>query len=301
VTSLRRLTVERGESLLTFLLGSLGLKRRAAKNLLKFGAVSVNGVQVRQFDHALAVGDDVVVDSVQSSAAAVRLKSARIQVVYEDDDLIVLDKPTHLLTVATPGDKTDTLFYRLTDYLRSRDPANPGRAWVVHRIDRETSGLVLFAKSEQAQLALQAAWPTVEKVYMAIVEGAPEASQGTITGYLTEASSLQVFHNDHQTPGARLAITHYRLLQTRGEYSLLEVRLQTGRKHQIRVHLAGMGCLVAGDLRYGSKHDPCKRLALHACELSLAHPGTGAPLRFSSPMPEAMRRLFPIRRAGPTP
>lgn len=210
----------------------------------------------------------------------------------------MLEKPAGLLSVGTADDKTDTLFFRLNEYLQAHDPAHPERAFVVHRLDRETSGLVLFAKHDHVQRQLQKAWPKVEKVYLAIVEGRPDPTEGTITGYLTETTALHVFHNDHRTPGGRLAITHYRLLQTRGDYSLVEVRLQTGRKHQIRVHLAGLGCLVAGDRRYGSKEDPCHRLAPHAGTLAFDHPTSGERLRLHSPLPAAMSRLFP---KGPGP
>lgn len=295
MTILRQLTIERAEPLLVCLMGTLGLKRKDAKNLLKFGAVAVNGVVVRQFDHPLAIGDQLVVQGAQTAAAEGRLDYAQIQVVFEDAALIVLEKPAGLLTVGTDSAETDTLFFRLNEYLRTHDADNPQRALVVHRLDRETSGLVLFAKSEEVQRRLQESWPQVEKVYRAIVEGEPEPKHGTITGYLTETSALQVFHNDHRTPGGRLAITHYRWLQTRGDYSLVEVRLQTGRKHQIRVHLAGLGCLVAGDRRYGSKVDPCGRLGLHACALAFTHPLTGESLRFNSALPAAMGKLFPSR------
>ena len=130
----------------------------------------------------------------------------------------------------------------------------------MHRLDRETSGLLLLAKSVEAQSLLQAAWHQTEKTYLAIVIGRPEPASGTITSYLIETSTLQVVSRDDEASGGRQATTHYRLLQSRGEFSLLELRLETGRKHQIRVHLAGLGCLVAGDRRYGAKLDPCRRL-----------------------------------------
>ena len=140
---------------------------------------------------------------------------------------------------------------------------------------------------------MQEAWPTVEKTYLAIVIGRPEPEQGTVASYLTETTALQVFSNDHQTPGGRWAVTHYRLLKSRGNYSLLEVRLETGRKHQIRVHLAGLHCIIAGDRRYGAKLDPCRRLALHAHALAFDHPTTGERLRFTSKLPAALQKLFP--------
>ena len=293
MTILRRTTVPRNEPLLAYLIGSLGLKRRTSKNLLKFGAVAVNGTTIRRFDHPLAVGDEVLVSDAQTTAAASRLEHARIHVVYEDEALIAVEKPSGLLTVATSDDKTDTLFYRLNEYFRSVCPANWDRARVVHRLDRETSGIVLFAKSTQVQSLLQAAWPEVVKTYLAVVEGRPQRKRGTITSYLTETTALQVYSNDHQTVGSRLAITHYRLLQSRGDLSLLEVRLETGRKHQIRVHLAGLGCPVAGDRRYRAKSNPCERLALHANSLALAHPLAGKRLDFNSPLPSALHKLFP--------
>jgi 23S rRNA pseudouridine1911/1915/1917 synthase len=162
--------------------------------------------------------------------------------------LIVVEKPAGLLTVAAHQGETATLFVRLNEYLQGVHAPSPHRALVVHRIDRETSGLVLVAKSFEVQHRLQAAWSEIEKLYLAIVVGQPEPAHGTISSYLTETATLQVFSNDHPTPNGRLAITHYRLLQARGDVSLLEVRLETVRKHQIPVHLADLGCLVAGDM-----------------------------------------------------
>jgi 23S rRNA pseudouridine1911/1915/1917 synthase len=293
VTTLCRFTVLHVEPLLAYLIASLELKRKDIKNLLKCGAVTVNGATVCQFDHLLAIGDDVVISDLHTAVAAGELRRARIDVVYEDDAIVVLDKPAGLLTVATASEKTDTLFCRLNRYMQRRNDAGPGSALVVHRLDQETSGLVLFAKSEPVQRLLRSAWATVEKTYQAAVVGVPNPVQGTITTYLTETKALQVFSNNHQTLGSRLATTHYRLLQTCGPFSLLEVRLATGRKHQIRVHLAGLGCPVAGDRRYGAKPDQCDRLALHAVALALAHPLSGEHLRFESQLPAAIRKLLP--------
>lgn len=289
----RRSTVTRSEPLLAYLLGTMGLKRRTIKNLLKFGAVAVNGSTVRQFDHLLAIGDRVLVSDVQTAIATGRLEYARIQVVHEDAALIVVEKPAGLLTVATSAGETDTLFFRLNEFLRGRRATDPDRALIVHRLDRETSGLVLFAKTVQTQYELQTAWSAVEKIYQAVVIGRPEPESGTIRSYLTETSELQVFSNDHPTPGGRLAITNYRVLQTRGDFSLVEVRLDTGRKHQIRVHLAGLGCPVAGDRRYGAKLNPCRRLALHAKRLAFDHPSTGERIGLNSPLAAALHKLFP--------
>ncbi len=269
------------------------MKRKDIKNLLKFGAVSVNGVSVRQFDHLLAVNDLVAVGDLRKAAAEGDLKRARIQVVYEDDAIVVIDKPAGMLTVATENGKADTLYSRLNRSMKRANRGGPDAAFVVHRLDRETSGLVLFAKSDPVRRRLQEDWGAVEKIYQAGVVGVPDAEQGTIATYLTETTALQVFSNDHPTEGSRRARTHYRLLRTCGPFSLLEVRLDTGRKHQIRVHLAGLGCPVIGDRRYGKKSEQGDRLALHATSIALAHPLSGEPLRFESPLPAAIRKLFP--------
>jgi 23S rRNA pseudouridine1911/1915/1917 synthase len=205
----------------------------------------------------------------------------------------VVDKPSGLLTVATDREKRDTLFVRLNGYLKVRAPSRQSRVWVVHRLDQETSGLVLFAKSEPVKRQLQENWPTVKKFYWAVVEGCPKTDEGTITNYLIEnRKSLKVFASDQPTPEARIAISHFHLLKTDGTRSLVEVRLETGRKHQIRVHLAGMGCPVVGDVRYGAISNACGRLALHACQLDLSHPVTHEPLSFRSPLPPMLRKLF---------
>ncbi len=293
LTILRHATVTSSTPLLEYLLGLLGFKRRAVKNLLKFGAVTVNDVVVRQFDHPLTIGDRVAVHDVQTAIAVDRLEYARIQIVHEDADLIVVEKPAGLLTVAAGAGDSDTLFRQLNDFLRRRPTSPTDRAHVVHRLDRDTSGLVLLAKSTEAKLQLQAAWPAVEKIYHAIVVGRPEPERGTIETYLTETAALQVFSSQHPTPEGRVAVTHYRLLQTRGDFSLVEIRLETGRKHQIRVHLAGLGCRVAGDRRYGASSDPCRRLALHATSLAFDHPKSNERLQFNSPLPAALHKLFP--------
>lgn len=287
----RRLTAVGGETLLAFLLEA-GVKRIAAKNALKFGAVAINGVAVKQFDAALTAGDQVTIGDLPTVAANGRLAAARIELLHEDEGLLVVEKPSGLLTVATDNDKTDTLFFRVMEYLRERDGRRAIRPHVVHRLDQETSGLVLLAKSREVQQRLQEHWTSVQKTYWAVVEGVPPA-EGTITNWLTESKSLHVHGSPNATPEGRKATTHYRRLATRGGPSLLEVRLETGRKHQIRVHMADLGHPVAGDERYGAKTDPCKRLALHAGRLRLAHPLTREPLGFYSPLPAKLARLFP--------
>jgi len=285
----KTLTVTNDAPLLEYLLATLAQNRKAVKNLLKYGAIAVNRVTIRQFDHPLVAGDVITVAELKSAIAANHLQYARIEIIYEDQSLLVLNKPAGLLTVATAREKADTLYVRLNDFLHSRRWPRNERAIVVHRLDQDTSGLVLFAKSDELKQQLQEAWPTVQKTYWAIVEGRPAVDQTTITSYLSESKSLQVHSHRLAVPGAKLATTHVRVLQTRGAETLVEVRLETGRKHQIRVHLAGLQCPVVGDERYGARTNPYGRLALHACQLAFTHPLSGQPLQFSCAMPTAWK------------
>ena len=296
--AMRRLRVTNDTRLLDFLLATAGAKRTAAKQWLKVGAVGVNGSAVRQFDHPLKPGDEVTIGAVQATVAAQQLQHADIRILFENDSLIAVDKPAGLLTVATDSDKADTLFMRLNSYLRGRDGSRAARAAVVHRIDQGTSGVVLFAKSPEVRDQLQSEWPTVEKLYLAIVERQPVEEQGTLISYLTESKALKVHSSLHARAGAKLATTRYRVLGTYERWSLLEVQIDTGRKHQIRVQLADLGHPVAGDRQYGAKTNPCERLALHASSLRFNDPASGIELTIRSPFPSVMARLFPASKRG---
>ena len=268
--------------LLDWLLAALApTNRTRVKQLLHSGRVRVNGVPVTRHDHPLTPKDRV---SIAKDAPRV----ANVAVVYEDDALVVIDKPAGLLTVATESEKADTAFVRLRDHLVA---TRAGRPFVVHRLDRDTSGLLLFAKSPRVRDSLQANWDAVTKTYLAVVEGTPNPAEGRIENYLTEGRDLRVRASHRPGPDAKLAATRYTVRTTRGEYSLVEVVLETGRKHQIRVHLAGLGCPVAGDRVYGAKTDPARRLALHACKLAFAHPVGGENVEVESPLPGLLSRV----------
>ena len=263
------------------------MNRTRVKQLLRHGQVSVNGTPVTRHDHPLRAGDRITVSRV--GRAAPELARAGVRVVYEDDSLIVIDKPSGLLSVATEGEKLDTAFARLKDHLAAR---KAGRPFVVHRLDRETSGLLLFARSPAVRDQLQANWDAVAKTYLAVVEGVPRPAEGVVENFLSEGRDMKVRVTG---PGgnAKRAVTRYRVLSTRRGFSLVEVGLETGRKHQIRVHLAGLGCPVIGDGVYGAKSDPARRLGLHAWRLAFDHPVTGRQVELESPLPEVMRRIVP--------
>ena len=262
------------------------MNRTRVKQLLRHGLVSVNGTSTTRHDHFVRPGDSITI----ARAAEARHSPVDLAIVYEDDEVIAIDKPPGLLAVATETEKLDTAFTRLAAVLDAR---SAGRPFVVHRLDRETSGLLLFARSAEVRDRFQQAWDAVEKTYLAVVEGVPRPAEGTIENHLIEGMNLRVRVG---RPGgaAKLAVTHYRLLASRGAHSLVEVKLGTGRKHQIRVHLAGLGCPVIGDPDYGAKTNPARRLGLHAWKLALAHPVTGESLNLESPLPAALKRLAPF-------
>jgi 23S rRNA pseudouridine1911/1915/1917 synthase len=212
-----------------------------------------------------------------------------LQIAFEDEAVIVLDKPSGLATVASaPGDPTDTAFTKLS---RAMEARRAGRVFVVHRLDRGTSGLLMFARSADIRDRLQANWETVSKTYLAVVEGVPDPPVGVIDNFLTEGSDLTVRASKTERPGSKRAISRYRVVSTRGRCSLVEVVIETGRKHQIRVHMAGLGCPVVGDKRYEATFNPAGRLGLHAWRLAFDHPTTGKRVELESPLPVVLRKL----------
>jgi tRNA pseudouridine32 synthase/23S rRNA pseudouridine746 synthase/23S rRNA pseudouridine1911/1915/1917 synthase len=207
-----------------------------------------------------------------------------LDVLYEDKDILVVDKPAGLLTVATEREKSRTAHSLLTDYIRKGCGRSQKRLFIVHRLDRDTSGVLIFAKSEEAMLRLKAQWKQTEKKYLAVVHGTCEKSSDTITSYLAEDSEYYVYSTTDSTKG-RLSQTVYKVLRMTKGVSLLEVTLLTGRKNQIRVHLAGIGHPIVGDTKYGDADDSQQRMALHARLISFKHPSSGERLTFETDVP----------------
>lgn len=276
-----------GELLAWLLVALSPMNRTRVKELLRSGRVEVNGVSVTRHDHPVTPGDRVRV--LRDPPPARDPRMAGLQITHEDDAVIVLDKPSGLATVASsPGDPTDTAFTKLS---RAMEARRAGRVFVVHRLDRGTSGLLMFARSADIRDQLQATWETVSKTYLAVVEGVPDPAEGVIDNFLTEGHDLTVRASKSERPGSKRAVSHYRVLTTRGRCSLVEVRIMTGRKHQIRVHLAGLGCPVVGDKRYEATFNPAGRLGLHAWKLAFDHPTTGRRVELESPLPKELRKV----------
>ncbi len=284
------LTVREPARLLAFLFAALPeVKKKQVRQWLKFQAVTVNGRAVTQFDHALQPGDVVAVRTDRFAAPRDVLPSG-MRVFHEDAALIVIDKPSGLLSIASEAEDERTAYFQLTDYVRHARPESKERVWIVHRLDRETSGLMVFAKTPEAKAKLQGDWDRAEKRYEAVIEGRLPAGQGTFESDLDETNPFRV-RSAPAGATTRHAVTHYRELARRPGRSLVELTLETGRRHQIRVHLADAGCPVVGDEKYGARTDPARRLGLHACALKFAHPVTGKALAFASPLPANLARL----------
>ena len=264
-------------------------KKKQIRTWLKFQAITVNGRPVSQFDHPLKPGDLVAVRTDRFAAPKTRLPSG-LKIYFEDAHLMVVEKPEGLLSISSPAEPEKTAYFQLTEYLRHKHPRSRERVWIVHRLDRETSGLMVFAKTAPAKEVLQSNWDTFEKRYEAVVEGRLPAQAGVLESDLDESNPHHVAVRP-KSERTRHAITRYRILKTSPQRSLVELTLKTGRRHQIRVQLAHAGCPVVGDEKYGAKSDPAGRLGLHACFLRFRHPVTGAELRFTSPLPKPLARL----------
>ncbi len=220
-----------------------------------------------------------------------KLLPGGLAIIHEDRDLIVVDKPAGLLTISTDREKSRTAHFILNDYVRKGVAKSRNRVFIVHRLDRETSGVLIFAKNEEAKFKLQSQWPDTKKKYLAVVHGRCEKRDGTITSYLAENQAYSVYETKDARKG-KLAHTAYKVIKETRDFSLLEIELLTGRKHQIRVHLAGIGHPVVGDQRYGQERKARNRLALHAKSIYFAHPFSGEPLAFVTKVPEFFHTLI---------
>ena len=274
--------------LLDFLLSAMpDRKRTTVKDFLKHRQVMVNGNVTTQFDQELKPGDNV---AVNTSREFQTLRNPRLSIVYEDDDIVVVNKGYGLLSVGTDKIKTGTAYSILRDYLKRVDPRN--KVFIVHRLDQHTSGLMMFAKNVKAKEAMQHNWNNMvlERRYVCVVEGKLDPPEGEIRSYLAENSQHEVYSTDDPDAG-QLAVTRYRTLRSANGYSLVEVQLETGRKNQIRVHMKDLGHPIAGDRKYGAKTSPIHRLALHAMSLRFAHPVTRADMNFSTPLPAPFSKM----------
>jgi 23S rRNA pseudouridine1911/1915/1917 synthase len=274
--------------------------KTAARKLIKHRRIAVDGEVQPRPDSPVLAGQLVellplpaeVREQAAARAAARTAPRLPFTVLLEDEHLIVVDKPAGLLSIATAKEQQRTLYRMVSDHVKE---TGGGRIFVVHRLDRDVSGVMVFAKHEAAKRRLQAGWAGAEKIYRAVVEGRPPGKQGTVQGWLRENSFLRVVACRETAPGAQEAVTHYRVVRDDAARPELEVRIETGRKHQIRVHLASLGCPIVGDKVYGTGGRG-GGIALHAHALTFEHPFTGRRLTVTSPLPT---RVGVPQAAGP--
>lgn len=263
-------------------------KRTSIKALMKYNQVALNSMPTSQFDQPVHVGDTL---SVNFTRPFVVFSHPRIKLVYEDNDIIVINKGSGILSVSTDNVKDGTAYSILRDYLKKKDPRL--MLFVVHRLDRDTSGLMMFAKNVEAKEAMQHNWNNMVlgRRYVAVVEGKVEQEEGVVKSYLAETSQFEVYSTQNPDEG-QLAITRFKRLQCNNGYSLMELSLDTGRKNQIRVHMKDLGHPIVGDRKYGAKASPIHRLGLHARTLHFAHPVTKKEMLFETPIPSRFLSLL---------
>lgn len=273
--------VKENEILIEFLKKMFSnLSKNSVKSLLHNEKVFVNGNMTTKYNYELNIGDVV----------EIREKIAKnIDIIYEDKDIIVINKPPGLLTVATEKEKNKTAYHLVMEYLKKKNKNN--RIFIIHRLDKDTSGIIMFAKNERAKHLYQDNWNDIVKkrCYYAVIDGKMENKEGTIKSYLKENGNMVYSVKDRS---GKLAITEYKVLKERKNISLLDINLKTGRKNQIRVHMKENKTPILGDLKYGEKSKLINRLALHAYKLELVNPVTKKLLTFEINMPNEFKMLF---------
>lgn len=282
--------VKEASPLMEFLLREFhGKSRTAVKAMLAKKLVLVDGAVVTRFDHMLAPGATVAIGK-KSPAEPVSLNGVKI--IYEDDAVIVIEKAAGLLSVATDSGVERNAHGIVTDFIRRQTPKT--KVLIVHRLDRDTSGVMMFVKEKDLQRQLRQNWrESIEtRRYAAVVEGVVAKDRDTIVSWLHGTDTLRTYSGDKE--GGQKAVSHYEVLKRSAGYSLVEVELETGRKNQIRVHMSDLGHPVAGDTKYGAKGDPLRRLGLHAKVLAFTHPVSGKEMSFEAETPPEFLRLFGV-------
>lgn len=281
-------TVDETTTLMPFLLKVLTDKSRTTiKSYLTNRQVFVNERPTTQFDTMLLMGDSV---EIKMDRQQKEFRHPMLKIVFEDEHLIVIEKQSGLLSMGTDREREKTALYILSQYVKRMDRDN--MIFIIHRLDRDTSGLMMFAKSEKVKALMQDNWEqaVIERRYVAVAEGRVEREQGTISTFLSENKGMKVFVSNKNE--GQMAVTGFKRLNMNDNYTLLELELTTGRKNQIRAHLEYIGHSVTGDKKYGAKMNPLGRVALHAHLLSFIHPITGKRYDFTTPIPFKFRALF---------
>lgn len=260
------------------------------KSMLRHNQFAINNMPTSRYDTEVHAGDTFSVNFDQSFQV---FKNPRVELVYEDEHILVINKGYGLLSMGTDTKKDGTAYSIMREYVKYHDPR--AKLFIVHRLDRDTSGLMMLAKTAEAKEAMQHNWNNMvlNRKYVCVVEGEVTQAEGVVKSYLAENSQFEVYSTDDPQKG-QLAVTRYKCLKASKTYSLMEVELDTGRKNQIRVHMKDLGHPIAGDRKYGAGHSPINRLALHAQTLRFVHPITRREMNFSTSIPMRFRSLVKI-------
>ncbi|MBN2175739.1 MAG: RluA family pseudouridine synthase [Bacteroidales bacterium] len=269
--------------------------RTTIKSILVHRQVSIDGRIITRHDHQLQPGQTV---TVNWSRAPEEIRYPGLKIIFEDKYLIVIEKEAGMLSIATDKETMKTAYSILSSHVKKNGQKN--KIFVVHRLDRETSGIMIFAKNQEVQQKLQERWSEtiMERTYVAVAEGSFEKDKGTIINYLYESKALKMYITPDTALGQK-AVTHFRVMMKNDSYTLLEINLETGRKNQIRVHMQELGHSIIGDKKYGSTVNPVRRLGLHALIISFIHPESGKIMRFETPVPSIFLKLFRNPKKNP--
>lgn len=263
------------------------LSKNNIKSLLSKEMVTVNNSVQTRYDYLVKKGDKIV---IRETKIKVKRYQKDINIIYEDDDLLVINKPAGLLTIATNKEKEFTLYHFASNYIKEKNKNN--KIFIIHRLDKETSGIVIFAKNQKTKNLFQNSWDRniLYRGYYAVVEDTLKNKEGTIKSYLTENSAYMVYSTTKDN--GKLAITDYKVIKENKKYTLLDINIKTGRKNQIRVHMMENGNVIVGDKKYGSNINTINRMALHAYKLELIDPRNNKKLVFKTSMPTIFNKLI---------
>ena len=265
------------------------LSKNNIKSLLSKEMVTVNNSVQTRYDYIVKKGDKIV---IRDTKIKVKRYQKDINIIYEDNDILVINKPAGLLTIATSKEKDFTLYHFASSYLKEKNKNN--KIFIIHRLDKETSGIVIFAKNQKTKNLFQNSWNKniLYRGYYAVVEGTLAKKEGTIKSYLTENNEYMVYSTSQKE--GKLAITEYKVIKENNKYSLLDINIKTGRKNQIRVHMKENGNVIVGDKKYGSNINPINRMALHAYKLEFIDPRTNKKKTLKTNMPTIFNKLIKV-------
>lgn len=277
-----KLVVQKKDNLFNYLRNNINNKsKNNIKSLLKRELISVNNKTITKYDYPLKINDIIVINDCYTT------KEDTLKIIYEDNNIIVIDKPTKILTISNSREKENTLYRKVSDYLRKEKE----KVFIIHRLDYDTSGVIMFAKNQKIQKLYQDNWNNIAKKreYIAIVEGITD-DKGHIESYLKQSKTLEVYSSKNKD--GLFSITDYEKIKNNNKYSMLKVLISTGRRNQIRCHMKDINHPLVGDFRYNAKTNPCKRLMLHATTLVIEDPLTKKTLTFTSNLPKEFNEII---------